>query len=812
MQKIYQFYTILLMMSFSIPQLMNAQSKQGLISGQVIQENGIPLAGVFIQVIDNDQIININSNKQGFFSITVPPGKTYNLTFRYVGLSKQSITINLIHQEKVELLIKLKTEERLLQEINIVGKNETQKAKEQIIKAQIIETKAAQQQAASLVEIMNRSVGVRIRQSGGLGSNSNIMLNGFQGKSIKTLKDGIPTDYLGASFNLTNIPASMIEHIEVYKGVLPPHLGSDALGGAINFVSRIANKPYLATSYEIASFKTHRFSVSHFQRSKLKKLFMGFDAFYNYSANNYQVTASIPDEETANVRPEKIKLFHNSYKQWYVELYQGWKEVNWADEFRIGIISYAIHRDNQFAALMEKPFGASFAKQEAPIIPTIRYKKSFFSGKVKWDQFIVYSKIKNDFIDTLSGSYDWYGKYHPAVDAGNQGESASPSLARQYYSTFTTRTGLNILLSEAHSLGMNIVFSDFNRKGTDPFGPVSAGENPIDLLSLPADYTKLIATTGLTSTFLHKKVQNLAQVKFFQAKAIGQAINLNTGKLQDLPSSARSSSIGLAEAIKWDISPSLLLRLSTELATRLPEQSEIMGDGSFGLVNFNLKPEKSINGNLGFAYTKQPKFGAEINGFYRITKDLILNVPVNLIFSQSSNIEQVRGIGLETNVYVSPLNWVRLNGNFTYQDFRLYQVKEPSILYLEGARLRNVPYFFSNLGATFKFKNIVFKGDQFQGYWNFSYVHGYFLNYIPRDTEPDGFLGLWGKAKIDAPNMIPAQTNHSIGLLWIPKAKIPLSINIECKNLFDSPIYDNFRIQNSGRSFHLKLSYTLQWP
>ncbi len=45
-------------------------------------------------------------------------------------------------------------------------------------------------------------------------------------------------DYLGTSLTLNNIPPSMIERIEVYKGVVPVHLGADALGGAVNIVTK----------------------------------------------------------------------------------------------------------------------------------------------------------------------------------------------------------------------------------------------------------------------------------------------------------------------------------------------------------------------------------------------------------------------------------------------------------------------------------------------------------------------------------------------------------------------------------------------
>ncbi len=68
-------------------------------------------------------------------------------------------------------------------------------------------------------------------------------------------------------------------------------LGSDALGGAVNIVSR-KNANYLDATYSIGSYNTHRFSINGAYTSH-----GGFtiraNAFANYSDNNYKVWAPI---------------------------------------------------------------------------------------------------------------------------------------------------------------------------------------------------------------------------------------------------------------------------------------------------------------------------------------------------------------------------------------------------------------------------------------------------------------------------------------------------------------------------------------
>ncbi|MFD0700611.1 TonB-dependent receptor [Myroides pelagicus] len=782
----------------------------GIIKGVVLLDNGQSAIGATVEV--KGLGVLAVTDEQGAFSISNLTTGSYEVLVTYFGKEPVSKSVKVSDSAMSSLHYVLDVDQvHHLSEVVMTMKSENEKAKRAIVKAEIVDTKAVQEQAVTLVEMMNRSAGIRVRQSGGLGSNTNIVLNGFQGKSIKLLKDGIPLDYLGAGYNISSTPVNMMERVEVYKGVLPTTIGADALGGAINMVSKKVNDRSVAVSYELGSFNTHRVSFNFNHTSDDNRFFIGTDLFYNYSDNNYRVDARVVNPETATVDVERVRLFHNRYRQFYSELYGGVYNLSWADELRFGINSFLVKRDNQFAALMERPFGASYAEEKAVAIPTLRYKKSFDEGKGQLDQFFAYSEIKGKQVDTLRGSYDWHGQYHPPINTGSVGESGRPTLANLTFTNFTSRTGLSYQLSDRHRIDMNVVINDYLRKGSDVYGPTSIGDHPVDLLSLPAEYTKVVGAIGWNGVFVNEFIESLLQVKYYMTSARGQEVNGRTGYLKDQTSRAESSKFGIAQSLKLNITEASYLRLSGELATRLPDQTEILGDGSYILSNTSIKPEQSINFNVGFTSQLGQKWTVEGNGFYRLTEDMILTAPINLIFAQSTNVESVKGIGVELDLSYVPWSWLTFQGNITYQDYRLFDIQEPLMKYLEGARLRNTPYLFSNLGATFQFSNVLSRQDALRAYYNFSYVHAYYLNYIPKDAEPGGLLGLWGKAKVDAPNIIPSQAVHNLGVLWKPKQSLPLTINVECKNILDSNIYDNFKIQNAGRSFHVKLSYMLNY-
>ncbi|MCF2493082.1 TonB-dependent receptor [Dyadobacter chenhuakuii] len=767
------------------------------ISGIVQDGQGNPLPGASVTVMNT--VNGTLTDSLGAFRITVPAMESYKIDIQHIGFKKLTRTIAQKDIRKGSITFTLLDDQTQLSEVQVMGQSETQQAKLQPIKAEVINTKAVQQQPSSLVELMNRSAGIRIRQTGGLGSNSGLMMNGFQDRAIKNFRDGIPLDYLGAGYNISLVPVNMLERVEVYKGVLPTALGADALGGAVNMVTKKSLYRYAEASYEIASFNTHRASLNALYSDTTRHFFVGADAFLNRSDNNYKVDVTVTDQETAARTPATVRLFHNQFTNYYTEGYAGLTNLSWVDELRVGVTWFHINRQNQYGASMSQPFGASVSRQHS-VIPTLRYRKKF--GRLGIDQFLTASNIHTAQVDTARGTYDWYGRFIPSPS--RLGEiSMQGSLSDIKFSYFTSRTHLSYQAAENHLVEFNVVSTNIGRTGTDPMGLTLPGTGQ-DILSLPAKYYKIIGAAGVQSVFLNGKLTNNLIAKFFHYNTSTINVDMYGTALGEHRSTSENS-FGIAEAVKFALTGNTFLRFSAEAATRLPEQDEMFGDGNFHRSNFLLTPEKSTNINLGFRTEKRNAYSLEVNTFYRITKDLILKVPIDFLFTQNQNVENVKGLGLEADLTVSLNRWLRANGNFTYQDFRLFNTQNRQT---EKARLRNTPYFFANLGLNSTLNHIGNNG-KIHLYYFFTFVREYYLNYVPKNLEPDGFLGLWGKAKFDAPNIIPNQGLHSAGFTYHPGGE-HFSIGFQAKNFLNARIYDNFRIQNAGRSLHLKLNYTLK--
>ena len=151
--------------------------------------------------------------------------------------------------------------EQNLDNVVVIAKSKARKLQEQAYAVSVVDLSKQYTTIKPLDKVLNTVSSIRVREDGGVGSNYTFSMNGFSGNQVKFFLDGIPMDNFGSSFNLANLSANIAEHIEVFKGVLPVYLGGDALGGAVNIVTR-KNANYLDATYSIGSFGTHKVSLN----------------------------------------------------------------------------------------------------------------------------------------------------------------------------------------------------------------------------------------------------------------------------------------------------------------------------------------------------------------------------------------------------------------------------------------------------------------------------------------------------------------------------------------------------------------------
>lgn len=789
--KIYMLSVLLLMSRFLLAQTAD------LATGYVHNEDGIPLGDATVQVGNSGTTTLSN----GYFSLkNIAVGK-HLLTVSAVGYTTFQDTIIKLAQENLALQIRLSKDDKVLQEVTVLGKSETQQVREQAIRAVVVDTRAVAEQPVTLSELMNRSPGIRIRQSGGLGNAIDVSINGFQGNAVQYFRDGIPLEYLGGGYGINNVPVNQLERVEVYKGVVPVSLGGDALGGAVNLVRSKNRGSSFQASYEIASFNTHIVNLSGYHSSKSKQWFAGIDAFYNYSDNDYKADVEVVDANS-NLQTVTLPLFHNGYEHYFAEAYGGIRDVSWADRLQFGLALYSIDRESQHPARMTTPYGA-LKVYNTGVVPSAQYQKAF--GKLNIDQFVSYSHINRSRVDTIKGSFDWYGNFTER-NGGTPGESPRPSHSDINFSNIINRTNLAYSINERHHVEANFVYNYITRLGEDPLGFRFDGTD-IDVLTKEATYSKTIAGLMWESKWLNNKLTNQLMGKFFSFNTKGiNAFMANDVDLEQYKTYSNSN-WGIGHALKYQLSDYDFIRASWELTNRLPRENELFGDNDTRAPNFELKPERSFNINIGYRFQKD-KLTAEVGSFYRKTDGMILLVPIQPPFAQYRNLDSIRGYGFDVDLSYMLTKNLQVTTNATWQDNRMVDISEGINAWMNGTRVRNTPYFFANASVLGNFGEIFRSGDQVKAYLHWNFIREFYLNHIPRENEPKGFLGLFGQASVPITNIVPNQHLLTAGFNYF-LSKRPISFGFEVKNLADAKLYDYYKIQRPGRSFHFKISYQL---
>lgn len=104
---------VVLIFCLCTAQILEAQSSE--ISGQVLDDDGVPLPGVSITVVDSS--IGVISDFDGLYSLSVPNASQKTLTFSYVGFKTQEIAI----EDQTVINVSLVTDTTSLDEVVVIG-------------------------------------------------------------------------------------------------------------------------------------------------------------------------------------------------------------------------------------------------------------------------------------------------------------------------------------------------------------------------------------------------------------------------------------------------------------------------------------------------------------------------------------------------------------------------------------------------------------------------------------------------------------------------------------------------------------------
>lgn len=785
MKKIRGLYLSFLLLLISISAF--SQHKT-MISGKVLstEKTTVDFATVYLKGTNYGG----TTNEEGIYHLQAPAGE-YTLVVSAIGYKTVEKPVKLMRGERTKMNVVISPQATELDEVVVVSNGVT-RLKRSAFNAVALDTKALQNSTQNLSEALAQAPGMKIRESGGVGSDMQLMMDGFTGKHIKIFIDGVPQEGVGSSFGLNNIPVNYAERIEVYKGVVPVGFGTDAIGGVINIITKKnRNKWFLDASYSYGSFNTHK-SYVNFGQTFRSGLTYEINVFHNYSDNNYYVDTPVKDFTTGAINKKKIehvKRFHDTYHNEAVIGKIGFVDKKWADRLMFGFTYSHMYKDIQTGVRQEVVFGGKYRKGYS-IMPSLDYRKrDFFVRGLDVVLTANYNKNMTNNVDTSSYEYNWRGEMRPLRMPGEQSYQNTRSDNNNWNGTLTA----NYRIGKAHTFTFNHVINAFRRSNQSLLNEDSEAN------AIPKETRKNIS--GLSYRLMPTEHWNLSVFGKYYNQFIAGPVATSSAQDDYIRTTNSVSAMGYGAAGTYFILKSLQAKLSYEKAYRLPTNEEMFGDEDLETGDISLRPENSDNVNLNLSYNETfGKHSVYVEGglIYRNTKDYIQRNISDLSGGKYGatyvNHGRVETKGYNISVRYGFANWVSVGGNFTQMNVRdnvktvTSGTNQESLTY--GARMPNLPYQFANSDVTFYWRNLWKKGNTLSVTYDNLYMHSF-----PLYSEAVGS---------ESEFVVPTQFSHNLTLSYgIQNGRY--NISFECRNLTNEKLYDNFSLQKAGRAFYGKV-------
>ena len=778
---------ILLSLSFLIPFVLFASVNDGMITGKVLSVDGDAVDYATLSLKGTGY--SASTNDKGIYHLSAPAG-SYTLVVNAVGFEKKEIKVAIVKGDRTKLHVKLKPSTQL-SEVTVVG-NQLSKVKNSAFNATAVSTRDLVNTTKTLSEALSKAPGMKIRESGGVGSDMAVTMDGFSGKHVKVFIDGVPQEGVGSSFGLNNIPVTFADRIEVYRGVVPVGFGADAIGGVINIVTpRRQRKWFVDASYSYGSFNTHKTSVN-FGQTLRNGFKYEITAFQNYSDNDYWIDTPVEDFETGAINRKKlehVRRFNDTYHNEAIVAKIGFVNKPWADRLMVGFNYSHMYKDVQTGVLQDIVYGQKH-RHGHTLMPSLEYsKRNLLVDGLDVALTANYNRNVTTNVDTASVKYNWRGETAPNNSRGEQSYQNSRANNNNWTATLTA----NYRLGRQHVFTISDVFNSFNRWNTN-------------LLTNPPSEDEFGKVTSKNIAGLSYRYSPNSKLNF---SAFGKQYHLYvsgpiaTSSAQDnYELTSRSLDyFGYGAAGTWFMPWGFQLKASYEKAYRLPTIEEMFGDEDLEHGDIALKPESSHNVNFNLSYNAN--FGShgiyvEAGYIYRDTRDYIQRNILALSGGKSAatyiNYGKVSTKGVSLSARYNFSKWVSLGGNFTWMNVRdnMPVAQASSVANINyKSRMPNLPYMFGDSDISFYWHNLGARGNVLTLTYDNQYTHSFCYLSENIGAKSDEYF-------------VPDQFSHNATITYgIKRGRY--NISLECRNFTNARLYDNFSIQKPGRAFYGKI-------
>lgn len=750
---------------------------QTLIKGTIIDsENKTPIEFANLSL---NKTIGTTTNNLGQFEFKgLAPGK-YNLTVSYVGYQKFTKTINLKSNENIDLNIKLNPDNLIASDVVITATKTENFINQVPTRINLLSPRQIELLPAQTTdELLTTIPGVNVSRSFGIFShNSTVTMRGLNGEEqgrVLVMIDGIPTNKSdGGSVNWNLLNTGQIDRIEVVKGPGSSLYGGNAMGGAINIITKKPTENFAGkASIDYGTYNTMRgqlFLNGRLNENSNEGLYWNFSSFYRQS-DGY-ITASEADQ-AANPY-----LVESDLQEWGASAQVGY-DMNKNNGFEINFLYFDDDR-----ATGEKVYQPEGNNREHDSYQ-IRAKYHGEKDKLRWNVSLYY--LNEDYKRISEWMKDDY----------------------TFYKVLSERVDLGALSSVSYQLSNQTIIGGIDLKQ----GSVDAKDEYYTSTDIVYNRGKM-NTLGLfiqdEISLLNDKLKVIAGLRFDYAKFFDGGFEIeNPSSETDFMLAYHSENL---QEDNWNaLSPKLSIQYNFNQSHRIYAsygkgfRPAVLDDmcrsgrirGGFKVSDPTLQPEHLNNIEIGFDSRFFNKLRTSVSAYYSIGNDFMYYVntgdSIELSFGprpiiKASNISKVEIYGLELEANYMLTNQIIFNINYAYAHSQIkdYKALSDSDVDLTNNYLTDVPSHM--LSAATNWRNKIVNAGISVKYIGERWVND--LNEIDEIVLDDKY---------------PAYTSINLKL---SKEILGIIANLNVQNIFDTKFYNSKGAVSPGRFITIELGY-----
>jgi len=271
------------------------------IQGRVTSgDQAVPFANIIVEGLE----IGVSADESGKYIIKNIPLGSFNIIASAVGMiSKKSY--NNIDRGLNIINIDLESTVYNLEQVVVTGTRTFKKRTESPVIVNVMDSRQLQNvQACNLAEGLTFQSGIRVETDCQTCNYTQLRMNGLAGGYSQILINGRPIlSPLTGLYAMEQVPANMIDKIEVVRGGGSSLYGSSAIAGIVNVITKIPATNYYSLGYNyalinsVADDKVFHGNVSVLSESKKSAITFFLNSrdrmWYDYNGDNYSELPAI---------------------------------------------------------------------------------------------------------------------------------------------------------------------------------------------------------------------------------------------------------------------------------------------------------------------------------------------------------------------------------------------------------------------------------------------------------------------------------------------------------------------------------------